>query len=109
MEFPDGDRLTPDISIYPRRRRNWNHDDIRMTVMPKLVVEIISPTQSWQETVDKLERYFAHGVKSAWVVQPGPNLIAIYQSTAEPPIIITQGEAKDPVFGLTAHLEQIFD
>ncbi len=108
LELPDGTRLTPDISVYPRRKPDWNHDKIRMTVMPRLVVEIISPSQGWQEIVDKLDLYFSHGVESAWIVQPGVQLVAIYQSTAVPPQIVTTGEAKDPVTGLTARLEDIF-
>ncbi len=108
LELPDGHRLTPDISVYPRLRPDYNHDKIRMTVMPRLVVEIISPGQGWQDIVDKLDLYFAHGVESAWLVQPGAKMIAIYQSTAVPPQVITSGEAKDPVTGLTARLEEIF-
>ena len=108
LELPDGQRLTPDISIYPRLRLDWNHDKVRMTVMPRLVVEILSPGQGWQEIVDKLDLYFAHGVESAWLVQPGAKMIAIYQSTAIPPQVITTGEATDPVTGLTARLEEIF-
>ncbi len=108
LELPDGQRLTPDISVYPRLQPDWNHDKIRMKLLPRLVVEIISPGQGWQEIVDKLDLYFAHGVESAWVVQPGAKMIAVYQSTAVPPQVITTGEARDPVTGLTARLEEIF-
>ena len=108
LELPDGQRLTPDISVYPRRRPDWNHDKTRMTVMPVLVIEILSPGQGWQDIVDKLDLYFAHGVESAWLVQPGANMIAIYQSTAVPPQVVTTGEARDPVTGLMARLEEIF-
>lgn len=108
LELPDGQRLTPDISVYPRLRPDYNHDKIRMTTLPRLVVEIISPGQGWQDIVDKLDLYFAHGVESAWVVQPGAKMIAIYQSTTVPPQVVTVGEARDPVTGLTARLEEIF-
>ena len=108
LELPDGQRLTPDISVYPRLQPDWNHDKVRMKVLPVLVIEILSPGQGWQDIVDKLDLYFAHGVESAWLVQPGANMIAIYQSTAVPPQIVTTGEARDPVTGLTARLEEIF-
>ena len=108
LELPEGQRLTPDISVYPRIPPDWRHDVIRMKVMPKLAVEIPSPTQGFQEIEDKLDLYFAHGVESVWVVQPGMQAIAIYLPNAPRPLVFTTGEAKDPVTGLTARLEEIF-
>ena len=71
LELPDGNRLTPDISVYPKMNPDWRHDVIRMKIMPKLAVEIPSPTQGFQEIADQLDLYFANGVESVWVVQPG--------------------------------------
>ncbi len=108
LELPDGSRLTPDISVYPRLRPDWYHDKVRMKTMPKLAVEIISPSQGFQEIGDKLDLYFAHGVESVWVVQPGMQAIAIYLPGTARPLVFTTGEARDPVTGLTARLEDIF-
>lgn len=108
LELPSGERLTPDLSIYPKLTPDWRHDVIRMKIMPKLTVEIPSPTQGFQEIADKLDLYFAHGVESVWVVQPGMQTVAIYLPGVGRPQIVTEGEAKDPVTGLTARLEEIF-
>lgn len=108
LELPDGARLTPDISVYPRLAKDWRHDVVRMKTMPKLAVEIPSPSQGFQEIADKLDLYFAHGVESVWVVQPGMQSVAIYLPNVVRPIVVTEGEAKDPVTGLTARLEDLF-
>ena len=108
LELPDGSRLTPDISVCPKQTPDWRHDVIRMKIMPKLAVEIPSPTQGFQEIADKLDLYFAHGVESVWVVQPGMQTVAIYLPGVVRPLVVTEGEAKDPVTGLTARLEDIF-
>ena len=108
LELPDGQRLTPDISVYPQLTLDWRHDTVRMKAMPKLAVEIPSPSQGFQDIEDKLDLYFANGVESVWVVQPGMQAIAIYLPDAPRPLVFTTGEAKDPVTGLTARLEEIF-
>ena len=101
--------VTPDLAVYPKIRTDWNHDTLRMKVMPLLVVEILSLGQSAQETIDKIVLYFASGVKSAWLVQPEMQTIAIYEPGDDlRPQVFTIGEAKDPVTGLTASLEEIF-
>ncbi len=108
LELPNGQRLTPDISVYPKATPDWRHDTICMKIMPRLAVEIPSPSQGFQEIEEKLDLYFANGVESVWVVQLGMQAIAIYLPDAPRPMVFTTGEAKDPVTGLTARLEEIF-
>ena len=72
------------------------------------MVEILSPRQGYQEIMDKLDIYFAHGVQSAWVVQPASQSIDIYCPGEQRPQIIQQGEAKDPATGLSVQLEKVF-
>lgn len=100
--------MTPDLSIYPKLTPDWRHDIVRMKVMPKLAVEIPSPSQGFQKVADKLDVYFAHGVESVWVVQPGTQSVGIYLPGAACPQVFTTGEARDPVTGLTARLEDLF-
>lgn len=109
LKFPDREKLTPDYCVYPRRSIDWSRDIIGMTEMPRLVVEIVSPRQGLQDILEKLERYFAHGVESAWVVQPGLKTLAIYRADgSEPDVFSRRGEAHDPTVGLSVRLEEIF-
>src|SRR5262245_58124295 len=60
-----GQRYTTDISLYVRSTAiDLRHDIIRQTLPPLLVVEILSPEQGSHEVLQKVDVYFAHGVKS---------------------------------------------
>ncbi len=103
-----GDRsYVPDLSLYRRETPDFQHDTIRRTDPPLLVAEILSPTQGYQEVLDKVAVYFQHGVKSCWMVWPPLQQITILtpdglrHSFAE-------GTATDPVLGITADLPAIF-
>jgi Uma2 family endonuclease len=45
---------------------------------PELAVEIISPSQTFQEIMDKVSEYLQFGVKEVWVVQPKSKRIHVY-------------------------------
>ena len=108
LELPDGGRLTPDLSVYSKLTLDWRHDVVRVKKMPQVAVEIPSSSQGFQEVADKLDLYFAHGVESVWVVQPGTQSVAIYLPDTSRPQVVTTGEVKDPITGLTARLEDLF-
>ena len=109
LKFPDGEKLIPDLCAYPRRLIDWSRDVISMTEMPRMVAEIVSRRVGFQDIMEKLDRYFAHGVRSAWVVQPNLKTIAIYRPDgSEPDIFSRRGEAHDAVTGLSVRLEEIF-
>ncbi|MDX2134598.1 MAG: Uma2 family endonuclease [Saprospiraceae bacterium] len=58
----------PDVSIFPFAPLNLREDVVAVTEPPLGVVEIISPTQSLNSLVEKAGLYFAHGVRSVWLV-----------------------------------------
>ncbi len=99
--------LTPDISVYPKLEVDWIHDEIRMDDPPLLVVEILSPKQYLSDLVEKMELYFAAGVKSGWLVQPTLKSIAIFTPEMES-TMYTAGKMADPALGITIDLNEIF-
>jgi Uma2 family endonuclease len=103
----DGEQTVPDISVYPKLVIDWVRDEIRMTAPPLLIVEILSPTQGILELVEKMEMYFAAGVKSCWLVQPTLKTIALFTPSMEPHVYTT-GDITDPVTGITVNIEDIF-
>jgi Uma2 family endonuclease len=50
---------------------------------PDLVVEVISPTDRWQDMQQKIEEYFAIGVHWIWVVEPENRVVRVYQSPTQ--------------------------
>jgi len=72
------DELKPDICAYPSENGFQEFDIIKMTNMPLLVIEILSPSQGTKELKDKVRAYFDLGVKSSWLVIPDVQLITVY-------------------------------
>jgi Uma2 family endonuclease len=72
-----GDRLTPDICLYPYVPSNWLHDQHPVIEPPLLAIEIVSPSQSVTEILLKARRYFAGGVQSFWLVEPALQTISV--------------------------------
>ena len=54
-----------------------------LDVAPELVVEVISPGNTWQEIRDKIEEYFAIGVVWVWLVEPERRQVLVYRSPTE--------------------------
>lgn len=67
------EEMVPDLSVYlesPPLVDDPGEDEVRVTKMPDLVIEVLSPTQSINELLKKIKAYFALGVKSCWLVMP---------------------------------------
>ena len=76
------EELQPDISLYQGHRELSRFDDVlRMTEMPLLVIEILSPQQTLDELLAKFKAYFTLGIKSYWLVTPAIKAITVYSSS----------------------------
>ena len=103
----NGKPYTPDLSVYPRKPLDFRHDVSRCTEPPLMVVEILSPQQPVQDVMDKLDVYFAFGVKSVWVVSPPMRSIQIVTADGRE-AVLNSGTATDPATSLTANLAAVF-
>jgi Uma2 family endonuclease len=72
------DEIKPDICLYSNEIGFQEFDILKMTEMPLLAIEILSPSQGPKELKDKIRAYFDLGVKSCWLVIPDAQLISIY-------------------------------
>lgn len=50
---------------------------------PDLAVEVVSPGDSFQDVVDKVEMWLASGVRSVWVIDPRRRRVSIYTGPAQ--------------------------
>jgi Uma2 family endonuclease len=76
-------------------------------VVPDWMVEIISPSNSAGEVIDKVDEYFRAGSRLVWVIYPHAQRVYVYTSPTE--VTVYEGREElsaDPVLPslrLTAH------
>ena len=59
-----------DVVFISRKQSPHEPPEKFLEVAPELVVEVMSPDDTWSEVRDKIAEYFAIGVLWAWVVAP---------------------------------------
>ena len=52
-------------------------------VGPELIIEVISPSNTWIEIDDKIAEYFGVGTDEVWVINPGQRSVTIYRLDGE--------------------------
>jgi Uma2 family endonuclease len=107
LEFDDR-QVTPDVCVYPKMEVDYQRDVARMTEPPLLAVEIVSPTQSTQDVVDKINDMLDAGVQSCWLVQPAMETVTIYTADAKPHTV-SDGTVEDPATDIAVEISAIFD
>ncbi len=71
----------PDVMYYQKSRLETyridvpDYEDKPMVLVPDIVVEIISPTDSYSDVERKAEVYLEDGVKIVWVVDPQRKIV----------------------------------
>jgi Uma2 family endonuclease len=54
-----------------------------LEVTPELIVEVMSPNDTWEAVRQKLADYFSIGVEQVWVVEPKNRKVLIYRSSTD--------------------------
>ncbi len=99
----------PDLSILPKQPLDLANDTIAVSEAPLCVIEIISPTQSLHELTAKARSYFAHGVRSCWIVLPPLRNIYVFTSPNEYQMFKANETLHDPVLGVSFPLQEVFE
>ncbi|MEN0109414.1 MAG: Uma2 family endonuclease [Planctomycetota bacterium] len=68
LRLADHTILQPDLLYFGRERRQPL--GARLTALPDLVIEILSPSTSSRDRVHKARLYAEHGVREYWIVDP---------------------------------------
>ena len=100
-------RATPDLCLFKPEPSDWLEDEIRVKIAPLCVIEIVSPRQSTQDLVDKLDLYFEAGVQSCWIVIPTFKMINIFHSKHDYKTFMA-GELIDEKLNIRLNLEEVF-
>ena len=100
---------TPDISIFPKKELDWETIEAKEKDVPFTTVEIISPTQSFDEMAKKIfGLYFPLGVQSAWIVMPPPFKTICVLTPDNEKKFFDKGTLTDPVTGMKIEVEKVF-
>jgi Uma2 family endonuclease len=67
-------------------------DPPALDVIPNLAVEVISPTNTMTDMIDKIRDYFFAGVDLVWVIFPQQRLAYVYTSPIETRILTEANE-----------------
>jgi len=104
------DELKPDICLYPGHLGYSEESDIlKMSEMPWLAIEVISPKQGFEDILSKFRAYFALGVKSCWLIMPAIKSIAVYSlPTWFKTFSMKDDEVIDDVLEIHLPLQKIF-
>lgn len=77
----DPDTLrSPDLMLFDEKRRLDQLSLKYATAIPKLVVEVFSPSDSWGKTIRRVGQYLRRGVPLVWVVDPESRSVSIHRS-----------------------------
>ena len=102
----------PDIAFTSAERLPL---DVRLTgyaeVVPDLVVEIVSPSDSRREVHDKAQMWLRHGVRLVWVVHPDTRTVDVHQQDGS---VATLGDDSsldglDVLPGFSCAVSAVFD
>jgi Uma2 family endonuclease len=61
-----------------------------LDICPELIIEVMSPDDTWSEVHEKLEEYFAVGAKLIWVLDPRRQCLHVYRSLTDLDVLTVQ-------------------
>jgi Uma2 family endonuclease len=85
-------RRAPDLAVVLGDRRALLRGATVIRVIPDIVVEVISPSETPRAIHRKLRQYFEAGVKEAWLVYPESRTIEIWTGLALPTTELAEGD-----------------
>ncbi len=90
---------------------NFDTDDTTLIDgVPTLVIEILSPSDVFEDIKDKIDLYQKHRVPLIWVIDPYDRTVTIYRLDAEPELVNVRQELSAEPFlpGFRVPVAEIF-
>ncbi|MCE7946708.1 MAG: Uma2 family endonuclease [Chloroflexi bacterium CFX4] len=80
-EPAEGVIVKPDVSFVSRQRAPSLPQTFQ--IMPDLAVEVVSPSNTEREMLQKVQLYFAHQAQVVWVIYPDQRMVRVYTPAAQ--------------------------
>ena len=88
--LPDGNVRSPDVTFVSRAKLpNGQSPETYGALVPDLVVEVLSPSDSMRFVGEKIGEYFENGVPLVWLVDPRLKKVTVYRSLLETEQLMT--------------------
>jgi Uma2 family endonuclease len=99
----------PDLAFFNVKASDWFDDETKITDVPHGVIEILSPSQSEQELINKFPPYFDLGVKTVWLVVPIFQTIYVFDAPRNyQTFTIANPILKDTILDVELDLNKVF-
>ncbi len=112
------DELKPDVCVYivssehkqTKMAEKADSDIVRVSKMPELAIEVLSPTQSVNALLRKFDALFALGVNSCWLVMPSLEEVRVFSKPRSYKIFDIQRDSEviDEIMGIRLPIQKIF-
>ncbi len=106
------DEIRPDVCAYQNVPAVPDKEDdlIKVSQMPDLVIEVLSPSQSINELLRKLDAFLALGIKSCWLVIPSLEVVKVFSQDSHKTCDIQHDtEGTDESTDIRLPLQNIFE
>lgn len=103
-------RRAPDVAVILGDRHEELKNAKVIPVIPEIVAEVLSPTETPRMIHRKLKQYFAAGVKEVWLIDPDVREIEIWKGSRLPDPVLAVGDvlASALLPGFALPLEELF-
>jgi Uma2 family endonuclease len=91
FKLPNGADRSPDAAWIPQARWDALTPEQRrrfLPLCPDFVIELLSPSDTWEDLQIKMAEYQANGARLGWLIDPEIKRVAIYRSM--PPVEVQQ-------------------
>ena len=87
----------PDVALLSREQLKDLDPDEYVDGAPTLAVEVVSPSDSFEDINKKVDQYLAGGAHSVWIVIPKTQKVEIYKPAESRMVLDHQNVITDPV------------
>jgi Uma2 family endonuclease len=99
---------TPDVLIFPNQSLDFYEEPPKRNDAPILSIEIQSPSQSNEEMVEKVHRYFEFGAKSCWIIVPSLQAVLVYDNPFHYIFFNENDVVIDKILNIKLSIQKIF-
>lgn len=82
FEFAKNLSRVPDVAFisFERFPKSGEDESSRWHIAPDLAIEVISPTDDYEDVQEKITEYFTFGVLQVWVISPETKTLTVYHT-----------------------------